>query len=231
MTNNPTMSPKNNPRNDAPAEIDRVLEFWFGHGKTAIEVADEKTELWWSKNEQVDREIADQFAATSEAAASEAAASEAAASEAAANGELARWSESPRGLLALIICTDQFPRNMYRDTPRAFAYDSVALAYAKQCVDGGVATQLRPIERVFAYLPFEHSEELAEQERSIALYHELTQSVCADQVELFNGYLDFAQQHYEIIKRFGRYPHRNKILERESSDEELAFLQQPGSSF
>ena len=215
MTNNPTMSPKNNPRN-AAAEIDRILAFWFGRGQTAIEVANEKTELWWSKNERVDREIVDQFAATSEAA---------------ANGELARWSESPRGLLALIICTDQFPRNMYRDTPRAFAYDSVALAYAKQCVDGGVATQLRPIERVFAYLPFEHSEELAEQERSIALYHELTQSVCADEVKLFNGYLDFAQQHYDIIKRFGRYPHRNKILGRESSDEELAFLQQPGSSF
>ena len=216
MTNNPTMSPKNNPRNNAPAEIDRVLAFWFGHGQTAIEVANEKTELWWSKNERVDREIVDQFAATSEAA---------------ANGELARWSESPRGLLALIICTDQFPRNMYRDTPRAFACDSVALAYAKQCVDDGVATQLRPIERVFAYLPFEHSEELAEQERSIALYHELTQSVCADEVKLFNGYLDYAQQHYDIIKRFGRYPHRNKILGRESSDEELAFLKQPGSSF
>ena len=210
------MSPKNNPRNNAPAEIDRVLAFWFGHGQTTMEVADEKTGLWWSKNERVDREIVDHFAATSEAAAS---------------GELTRWGESPRGLLALIICTDQFPRNMYRDTPQAFACDSAALAYAKQCVDGGAAAQLRPIERMFAYLPFEHSEVLAEQQRSIALYEELAQSVRADQAELFNGYLDYARQHYDIIERFGRFPHRNKILGRESSDEELAFLEQPGSSF
>ena len=197
-------------------DIDSILEFWFGRGQTASEAAAEKTPLWWSKDEQVDREIIDRFAATTEAA---------------ANGELDYWAESCRGLLALIICTDQFPRNMYRDTPKAFFFDSVALGFAKQCVDGGTAAQLRPIERVFAYLPFEHSEELVEQQRSVALYQALAQSVGADEAELFNGYCEFADKHYQIIERFGRFPHRNQILQRPSTDEERAFLEQPGSSF
>lgn len=197
-------------------QIESVLEFWFGRDQTATEVAAEKTSLWWSKNDLIDREIIDRFAATIEAA---------------ANGELGHWAESPRGLLALIICTDQFPRNMYRDTPKSFSFDSVALGFAKQCVDRGAQRQLAPIERVFAYLPFEHSEELAEQQRSVALYQALAQSVGADEAELFNGYCEFADKHYQIIKRFGRFPHRNRILRRHSSDEEQAFLKQPDSSF
>ncbi len=197
-------------------QIESVLEFWFGRGQTATEVAAEKTPLWWSKNDLIDREIIDRFAATSEAA---------------ANGELGHWAESPRGLLALIICTDQFPRNMYRDTPKSFSFDSVALGFAKQYVDRGAQRQLAPIERVFAYLPFEHSEELTEQQRSIALYQALAQSIGADEVELFNGYGEFADKHYQIIKRFGRFPHRNRILRRPSTDEERAFLEQAGSSF
>ena len=204
------------PQANALEEIHDILEFWFGRGQTATQVADEKTALWWSKNERIDREITDRFAATSEAA---------------ANGELAHWAESPRGLLALIICTDQFPRNMYRDTPRAFSRDPTALRFAKQCADSGTAQQLRSIERVFAYLPFEHSEALTEQQRSIILYQELAESAAPAETELFNGYLEFARKHHEIIERFDRFPHRNRILGRPSTDEELAFLKQPGSSF
>lgn len=206
------MPRKNNP----PREIRDILQFWFGEGQTAGEVADEKTALWWSKNRRIDREIAARFAATSEAA---------------GHGALNHWAESPHGLLALIICTDQFPRNMHRDTPRAFAQDPAALAFAKQGVDSGAARQLRPIERVFAYLPFEHSEALAEQQRAIALYRELAQGAAPGEAELFNGYLDFARKHHQIIQRFGRFPHRNRILGRPSTDAERAFLEQPGSSF
>ena len=208
------MHGKTNP----PGEIEDVLEFWFGPGpeRTALEIADEKTPLWWSKNEAIDREIAARFAATSEAA---------------GDGQLAHWGESPRGLLALIICTDQFPRNIHRDKPGAFAWDPVALTFAKHCVDSGIARQLRPIERVFVYLPFEHSEDLAEQQRSVALYRALAQGAVPDESELFNNYLDFALRHLAIIERFGRFPHRNRILGRASSDEEIAFLKQPGSSF
>ncbi len=202
------------------AEINGVLEFWFGNGRTATEVAAEKTPLWWSKNQQIDREITARFAATSAAAANH-------------NPALASWADTPRGLLALIICTDQFPRNIHRDTPQAFAQDPVALEYAKQCVAGGAAAQLNPIQRVFAYLPFEHSEDLAEQQRSVSLYESLAESAAsnAEEAKLFNGYLEFARKHHEIIQRFGHFPHRNRILGRPSSDEERAFLEQPGSSF
>ena len=196
--------------------IAEILQFWFGTSHTAVEIAAEKTTLWWSKNEIIDREITGRFAAVSEAA---------------ATGKLASWAESPPGLLALILCTDQFPRNMHRDTPGAFACDAVALGYAKQGLESGATACLDPIRRVFAYLPFEHSEDLAEQQRSVALYQELAENAAADEVALFNNYLDFAHKHQQIIQRFARFPHRNQILGRPSTDEELAFLKQPGSSF
>ncbi len=215
MANNAAMATaRRNPHEDG----ERILEFWFGRERTATaaEVAAEKSELWWGKNEHTDREIATRFTAATEAVAA---------------GELASWAESPRGLLALIICADQFPRNIYRNSPKAFACDPIALNFAKLCVDGGAARQLRPIERVFAYLPFEHSEVLAEQQRSLALYEELAESVDAAETELFENYCDYARQHHDIIARFGRFPHRNRILGRPSSAEEVAFLEQPGSSF
>lgn len=203
-------------KNNTLAEIGDIIEFWFGRGRSATAIADEKTALWWSKNPRIDREITDRFAATSEAA---------------TNGQLDHWADSPRGLLALIISLDQFPRNIHRDTPQAFACDPIALGFAKQCAAGGAAQQLTPIERVFAYLPFEHSEQLADQQRSVALYQTLAATAAADETGLFNGYLDFARQHHDIIARFARFPHRNHILGRTSSDEELAFLEEPGSSF
>ena len=195
-------------------EIESVLEFWFGHGQSSVEVVAEKGQLWFGKTD--DLEILDRFAATAEAA---------------ANGELDHWAESCRGLLALIICTDQFPRNMYRDTPKAFSYDSVALRFAKQCVNSEAQQQLKPLERMFVYLPFEHSEELAEQQRAVALLKELEKSAGSDEAKVFSSAREFAEKHCQIIERFGRFPHRNRILGRHSTDEERAFLEQPGSSF
>lgn len=198
------------------ANIESVLEFWFGRGSTATEIADQKTPLWWSKNDRIDRQIAERFTATTEAAAA---------------GQLDRWRETPRGLLALIISTDQFPRNIHRGTPRAFSCDPIALRLAAACADSGADRRLAPIQRVFAYLPFEHSEQLADQRRSVALYQFLAENAAAAERELFDGYLDYARRHHDIIERFGRFPHRNAILGRQSSDEERAFLEQPGSSF
>jgi len=197
-------------------QIEDILEYWFGMGKTATAVANEKKTLWWSKNDDIDMEIINRFAATTEAA---------------VNDELDDWEDSSRGLLALIICTDQFSRNMYRDTPRAFSGDPVALGYARQCVVSRADQQLKPIERVFAYLPFEHSEERAEQQRSLDLFQALAASVGADETALFEGYYQYAIRHYEIVDRFGRFPHRNQMLQRQSTDDELNFLEQPGSSF
>ena len=121
---------------------------------------------------------------------------------------------------------------MHRDTPQAFARDPVALAYAKQCVAGDAAARLNPIQRVFAYLPFEHSEDLADQQRSVALYESLAESAApnAEEAKLFNGYLEFARNTMRSSNASAT-SHRNRILGRPSSDEERAFLEQPGSSF
>ncbi|MGI9310486.1 MAG: DUF924 family protein [bacterium] len=195
---------------------ERVLAFWFGRGDNAIEIAESQSSLWWGKDERVDAEIAATFAATARAV---------------ADGGLDHWADSPRGLLALIIATDQLPRNIHRDTPAAFACDATALRLAKHGVASGASQQLRAIERVFAYLPFEHSEALADQQRSVALYQQLADAAAPEEAGLFDNYLDFAHKHHDIIVRFDRFPHRNQILGRESTDAELAFLEQPGSSF
>lgn len=127
----------------------------------------------------------------------------------------------PRATLAAIIVLDQFSRNMFRGTPAAFASDPKALAIAEMAVSRGFDQQLEPVQRWFMYLPFEHSEDRAVQERSVDLFGRLGD----------NDALKYALEHKAIIDRFGRYPHRNAILGRISTAEELAFLQQPGSSF
>ena len=131
----------------------------------------------------------------------------------------------------MIILADQFSRNMYRDTPRAFENDALALSWCKGGLESGVDRELRPIERVFLYMPLEHSESVEDQHRSVTMFTELAQSVPAQQRKLFDGYIDYAVRHRDIVQRFGRFPHRNAILGRESTEEEVAFLQQPGSSF
>ncbi len=131
-------------------------------------------------------------------------------------------------MLARILLLDQFTRNAFRDTPRAFAGDAQALALAESLVAAGRDKNLTPHQRWFAYLPFEHSESLLDQERSVALYSGLRREM---QNETFDGVYDYALRHREIIARFGRFPHRNAILGRASTAEEIVFLGQPGSSF
>jgi len=196
--------------------IESVLEFWFGSDPDDAAVAKEKSALWWSKSVEIDEEIRQRF--------------ENLAAKAGA-GELSDWSSTPSGRLALILLTDQFPRSIYRDSPRAFAQDSKALAWCLDGVKYDFDLKLRPIERVFFYLPLEHTESLVHQEHSVKCFRELAESVPGDQTTLFEGYLDYAVRHHDIVARFGRFPHRNKILGRESTAEELAFLAEPGSSF
>lgn len=135
--------------------------------------------------------------------------------------ELYDWRRTARGRLAEIIILDQFSRNMYRDQPQSFAFDAQALVLAQQAVELQADDELSAKERVFLYLPYMHSESLKIHEQALALF---TKNGIAEN-------LDFEIKHKNIIERFGRYPHRNKILGRESTPEELAFLQQPGSSF
>jgi uncharacterized protein (DUF924 family) len=196
--------------------IEAILEFWFGSNSDDAAVAKEKSALWWSKNSQIDDEIRQYFESLVLKAAA---------------GELSDWQSTPKGYLALILLTDQFPRNIYRDSPHAFAYDSNALAWCLDGIEQGFDRKLRPIERVFFYLPLEHSELLDHQERSVSQFRELIDRIGADQKVIFAEYLDFAIQHRNIIARFGRFPHRNQILARRSTPEELVFLNEPGSSF
>ena len=141
--------------------------------------------------------------------------------ERAAEGELDGWAVETAGLLALVILFDQVPRNIHRGTPRAFATDPRALALARLAVDQAKDRGLSDDERLFLYLPFEHAETLADQDRSVALFRALGDP----------SYLDYAIRHRDVIARFGRFPHRNTVLGRASTAAELAFLEEPGSSF
>ncbi|HVL75514.1 MAG TPA: DUF924 family protein [Noviherbaspirillum sp.] len=196
--------------------IETILHFWFGTESDDARVASAQARLWWMKHPDVDREIRERFEGTLEAA---------------MRGELDGWRASPRGRLALIVLADQFPRNMYRDTPRAFAYDAQARGWCLEALDAGADQALRPIERVFLYLPLEHSERLEDQERAVALFKRLHEEAGEAARPAFAEFLDYAYRHRDVIARFGRFPHRNRILQRASTDEEEAFLRTPGSSF
>jgi uncharacterized protein (DUF924 family) len=196
--------------------IEEILDFWFGSNPDDAVVAKEKSALWWSKSPRNDDEIRQRFANFVTKAAA---------------GELSDWQSIPSGRLALILLTDQFPRNIYRDSPRAFAYDAQALAWCLDGLDQGFDLKLRPIERVFFYLPLEHAESLEHQDKSVTHFRELVSIADERCKSSFKEYLEFAIRHRDIIERFGRFPHRNQVLGRQSTPEELAFLSQPGSSF
>ncbi|MBI2313264.1 MAG: DUF924 domain-containing protein [Betaproteobacteria bacterium] len=188
----------------APLEI---LDFWFG---TAAEGPPGPRKLWFSKNPAVDTEIRERFLDDYGLA---------------AEGKLPGWQAAPEPCLALILLLDQFPRNMFRDTPLAFATDPLALAAAKQAVGAGFDTGMPNLRRMFLYLPFEHSEALADQDEAVRRL----EAVKGD--PQMAAALDYAHRHREVIRRFGRFPHRNAILGRESTAEEREFLRQSGSSF
>jgi uncharacterized protein (DUF924 family) len=194
-----------------PSSIESVLQFWFGIPNTPDAHYSQRRRLWFGKHPEFDREIRDRFHSLYEQA---------------ANGELEGWRDTPQGNLALILLLDQVPRNMFRNMPRAFATDTQALIIAKQSIAQHVDRALEPIQRIFIYLPLEHSENLDDQHQSVQLFEALV----ADTPDLADC-LDYAKRHQAIIERFGRFPHRNRILGRPSTPAEIIFLQQPGSSF
>jgi uncharacterized protein (DUF924 family) len=193
-----------------------ILRYWFGDAVDDAETARNQRALWWGKDAAIDEDIRARFGDLPERA---------------SGGAFDAWSGSPRGSLALVVLMDQLPRNMYRGTPRSFAYDPQARVHAGKAIALGQDQLLRPVERVFLYLPFEHSEAMADQDRSVALFNALPASVPEAQRAVFEGYVDYALRHREVIARFGRFPHRNAILGRASTTDEIAFLSQPGSSF
>lgn len=197
-------------------EIDSLLSFWFGSAEDPAEIAREQEALWWKGAAETDRLISERFGALHRRAVA---------------GELEDWTATPRGRLAAIILVDQFSRCLHRRQPGAFAYDPLALRWCLDGLDRGDDAALRPIERVFFYLPLEHSESHADQDRSVAVFERLEAEVAPELRELFAYYTGFARAHRDIVQRFGRFPHRNAILGRVSTPEESEFLQLPGSSF
>ena len=181
-----------------------ILDFWFGPPPPAARGE------WFRKDAAFDAAIRARFGV---------------AIESAVGGAFREWQSDAGGALARVLLLDQFTRNAFRDTPRAFAGDGEALATAIAIVDAGFDRTFNRYQRSFAYLPFEHAEDLAMQERSVALFGELARDT-GDRAPL-----DWAEKHAVIVRRFGRYPHRNAILGRESTPEEIAFLEQPGSHF
>ncbi len=142
----------------------------------------------------------------------------------AVRGELDHWCATPRGQLALIVLLDQFSRNIYRGTARAFAQDRKALAVCRDGLEPGTDRALRPVERLFFYMPLQHAEDRDAQRRSVESFEGLLAEVAPLHRPLCQGFRDYAHRHRAVIERFGRFPHRNVILGRPSTPEELAFL-------
>ncbi|WP_437436433.1 DUF924 family protein [Pseudomonas nitroreducens] len=147
------------------------------------------------------------------------------------DGGLQEWEREPQSWLALILLLDQLPRMIFRDSPRAYAGDARAQQLVRQGLEAGFDRQLPRIERVFVYIVLEHAENLASQNEAVRLYEELQGESSESEKVLFAGYLAYARKHQVVIKRFGRFPHRNAILGRESTVEEVQFLTEPGSRF
>ncbi len=202
---------------NASARAQAILDFWFGQ-PTAPNYGRYR-KIWFVKNHEFDQQIRKQFLTDVEKAAA---------------GEYAEWSahphQSPGKAVALLLLLDQFPRNLYRGSAKSFATDSQALQLAQDLVASGADKSMLPAYRFFVYVPFEHSEDLANQNRCVELMKQLQADV-PDLDDGLKGGLDYAIRHQEVIERFGRFPHRNEVLGRESTPEEIAFLQQPGSSF
>ena len=197
--------------------VDEVIEMWFGNQPTPSPAIFAR---WFTKDPAFDAEIRARFGALVEEAAS---------------GALDGWRGESRSALALIVVLDQLSRNIYRDDPRAFAQDSRALAVARALRDSGRARELGLYQRMIALMPLQHAEDRAIQAESVAAFEALVEDARAtgnpNVIGPLGAALDFAKKHRDIVERFGRYPHRNAILGRESTAEELAFLEQPDSRF
>ncbi|MBK5509825.1 MULTISPECIES: DUF924 family protein [unclassified Pseudomonas] len=193
-----------------------LLEWWFGSSESPDDVAADKGKLWFGKRDSQDLEAQTRFGDWVEQALA---------------GGLTDWAQRPEGWLALVLLLDQLPRMIFRDTPKSFSGDLRAQALVAQGIAADFDRQLRPIQRVFIYLVFEHCENLAVQSEAVSRFIELVAQQPEADRTVFADNLDYAERHQKVIARFGRFPHRNAVLGRESTAEELAFLSGPGSRF
>lgn len=194
---------------------ERVLEFWLGEIDDTGRASPEASARWWKKSAAFDREVAEQFAADHAAIAA---------------GDCEHWLDTPRGRVAYVIVLDQLSRNMFRDSPRMYEMDERAVCVAADGIDAGCLDHLGYHECYFLLMPFMHAEDLERQDRGLALFKSLADRFPEHAAHVAKA-VGFSQSHRDIVARFGRFPHRNEILGRPSTDEEVAFLETPGSSF
>ncbi len=178
-----------------------ILNFWFGTDTTPSK---KQINIWYKSSPKFDKLIQEQFESLLFLV---------------EQGKLTEWKKCPLQRLALIILCDQFPRNIYRKTKKAFAYDSIALKNSKEGIEKGQDTTLTAFQQLFFYMPLMHSEELESQDLSLKQFGEL-----AKKDKFFEGSLKYALEHYKIVKEFGRYPYRNKVLGRKNTAEEEIYL-------
>jgi uncharacterized protein (DUF924 family) len=196
-------------------EARRVREFWFGKLPLGREALAERMQLWFAGGESRQLRQENDAALRAEFAPR---------IEAALRGELASWADGPRRRLSLILLLDQFPRNIYRGRARAFAGDDAAVGLALSGMQSGADAALDPVERIFFYMPLQHCESLDVQEESVAAYRRLLREAPPVLGEFFQDALKSAEEHAAIIRRFGRFPHRNRILQRVSTPEEASYV-------
>lgn len=201
---------------DDQIRIDAILSFWFEERELSAPQIDGRMDIWFGEDPVFDHEIAKEFSQEMELA---------------TEGKLDHWAKQSRGRLALILLLDQFRRNVYRSTAEAFSTDKQAL---KLCVEGAMEKAdkgLTPIERVFFYLPLQHAESRKIQQKSCDIYNKLAEAVSPTYKETFETVAQFAELHRDIIERFGRFPHRNALLNRRNTPEEEEFLSGDSPTF
>ena len=190
-----------------PVEAQAVLAFWFDPAQQPH---------WFDASPQFDAIIRDRFGGTYRLA---------------AQGKLEQWIDTPQGWLALLIVLDQFSRNLHRDDPRAWAQDLQAQRLALWGIKEGYDRPLPPMQRVFAYMPLEHAEDMRLQRHCVALFEALCEQLSTEERHRYTGFLDYARRHQAVIARFGRFPHRNARLGRPCTPEELQYRAEPGAGF
>jgi uncharacterized protein (DUF924 family) len=201
---------------DDQIRIDRILAFWFKAHELSAPQIDGRMDVWFGEDPVFDHEIAKEFSDEVEAASS---------------GKLDHWAHKPHGRLALILLLDQFRRNIHRNSAEAFARDKVAL---KLCVEGAMEKKdagLTPIQRVFFYMPLQHAESRKVQAKSVQIYRRLAEAVSPTYRETFETIAQFADLHRDIVERYGRFPHRNRLLNRKNTDDEDEFLANDAPTF
>jgi uncharacterized protein (DUF924 family) len=206
----------NGPEESRIATPQDVLRFWFGEDSESPECIGRQARLWFGGGKGFDQLIARHFGHLPPLAAS---------------GGLDEWRGAPGSCLALVLVLDQFPRNLYRDSPQSYEYDALALEIAEEAIGNGFDDEVSSVEASFLYMPLEHAEDIARQDRCVSLFRRLLERAPPEFHQRCASFITYAERHREVIRRFGRFPHRNAVLDRASTSEEQAYLESGGETF